>query len=351
MSSDKPGKGVKGAAAKPPRREKATKPTGQRKRRLVSVRGVIATIVITLVAAIIAAAAGLIYYDGKLTRVNALSFSGRIAPTPGTNWLVVGTDSREGLTAAERKKLSTGPDEGGARTDTIMLISKPSRGKTSIISIPRDLYVEVPGYGSHKINSAFNMGGPQLLVRTVESVSGVHIDHYAEIGFGGFAKVVDSIGGIRVCLKTSLRDPKAGLRLKAGCQKINGRQALGLVRSRDYPNADLQRVVNQRKVFAAIMAKAISPGVMLNPFRLVPFVNGVVDSLTVDENDHSWNLLLLALSLRGSPTMATVPTGGEVWGADGDALSMDSSTEEFFSRLARGKAVEPASDDNDSAVG
>jgi LCP family protein required for cell wall assembly len=346
-SSDKPGKS---AEAKPPRREKAPKPPGKR-RRLVSLRGVIATVVIALVAAIIAAAAGLIYYDGKLTRVNALSFSGRIAPTPGTNWLIVGTDSREGLTAAERKKLSTGPDEGGARTDTIMLISKPKKGKTAIISIPRDLYVEVPGYGSHKINAAFNLGGPQLLVQTVESVSGVHIDHYAEIGFGGFAKVVDSIGGIRICLKTALRDPKAGLRLRAGCQKINGRQALGLVRSRDYPNADLQRVINQRKVFAALMAKATSPGVMLNPFRLLPFVNGVVDSMTVDQNDHSWNLLLLALSLRGSPTMATVPTGAEVWGADGDALSMDSSTEEFFSRLAHGKAVEPTADGNDSAVG
>ncbi len=319
---------------------------------MFSVRGVLSGILIVVVAVVVAAVAGLVYYDGKLHRVNALSFSGRIAQTPGTHWLVVGTDSRDGLTAAERAKLSTGPDEGGARTDTIMLISKPTSGKSAIISIPRDLYVEIPGgYGHHKINAAFNMGGAQLLVRTVEALSGVHIDHYAEIGFGGFAHVVDTIGGIEVCLKESLRDPKAGLRLRAGCQDINGRQALALVRSRDFPNADLQRVVNQRKVFAALMAKATSPGVLLNPFRLIPFIDGVVSSLTVDTDDRSWDLLMLAWALRGSPTMATVPTGGPVWSNDGDSLSVGSNTEEFFARLARGLAVDPtAADDGDAAV-
>ncbi|WP_228460614.1 LCP family protein [Gordonia crocea] len=315
-------------------------------------RGVISVALIALVAAIIAAAVGLVYFDGKLHRVNALSFAGRIAPTPGSNWLVVGTDSRDGLTAAERKRLSTGPDEGGARTDTIMLISTPTSGKTAIISIPRDLYVEIPdGWGSHKINAAFNMGGPQLLVRTVESVTGVHIDHYAEIGFGGFAKVVDSVGGIHVCLKQSLRDPKAGLRLKAGCQDINGRQALALVRSRDFPNADLQRVVNQRKVFAALMAKATSPGVLLNPFRVIPFANGIVDALTVDNDDRSWHLAALAWSLRSSPTMVTVPTGGSVWSQDGDSLAVDSDTEAFFARLARGQSVTADTDADGSSIG
>jgi LCP family protein required for cell wall assembly len=330
-----------------PQRSRPTK-----RRRLASVRGVVSLALIALVAAIVAAAGGLVYFDGKLHRVNALSFAGRIGPTPGTNWLVVGTDSRDGLTPAERRKLSTGPDEGGARTDTMMLISTPTSGKTAIISIPRDLYVEIPnGYGHHKINAAFNMGGAQLLVRTVESISGVHIDHYAEIGFGGFAHVVDAVGGIHVCLKEPLRDPKAGLRLKAGCQDINGRQALGLVRSRDFPNADLQRVVNQRKVFAALMAKATSPGVLLNPFRLLPFANGIVDALTVDTDDRSWNLLALAWSLRGSPTMATVPTGGPMWSQDGDSLAIGSNTEQFFARLARGLAVDPGTSNDGGAIG
>ncbi|WP_245548392.1 LCP family protein [Gordonia araii] len=354
------GAGGKPPTGKPPRRatnsDKPRQPKPARpkkRRRLVSVRGVLTLLLVLIITALVAAVGGLVYYDGKLTRVNALNFGDRIRSTPGTNWLIVGTDSRDGMTAAERRKLSTGPDEGGARTDTIMLVSKPTSGPTAIVSIPRDLFVEIPdGYGQHKINAAFNMGGPQLLVRTVEALSGVHIDHYAEIGFGGFANVVDAIGGIDICLKQSLRDPKAGLRLRAGCQKINGRQALGLVRSRDFPNADLQRVVNQRKVFAALMAKATSPGVLLNPFQLLPFVDGIVGALTVDTNDHSWDLLALAWGLRGSALMVTVPTGGQVWSGDGDSLAVGSNTEEFFARLARGLPVDPKSvDEGDAAIG
>lgn len=357
-----PPKSVKPASGKPVKANStkaksrpassATKP--KRKRRILTFRHLLSLLLVIVLTAVVAAVGGLIYYDGKLHRVNALNFSGRIAQTPGMNWLVVGTDSRDGLTAAQRRKYSTGPDEGGARTDTIMLISKPLHGRTAIISIPRDLFVQIPdGYGQHKINAAFNMGGPQLLVRTIESISGIHIDHYAEIGFGGFANVVDAIGGIHVCLKEPLRDPKAGLRLKAGCQDLNGRQALGLVRTRDFPNADLQRVINQRKVFAALMDKATSPGVLLNPFRLLPFVNGIVDSLTVDTNDHSWNLLALAWSLRGHPVMATVPTGGDVWSDDGESLSVGDNTTEFFDRLAKGQAVDPKAFDDESqaAVG
>ncbi|MFT3901426.1 MAG: LCP family protein [Gordonia sp. (in: high G+C Gram-positive bacteria)] len=297
---------------------------------------------------IASAIGGLLYVDTRLDRINALSFSGRISNTPGTNWLIVGTDSREGMSAKERKRLSTGPDEGGIRTDTIMLISKPVKGPTAIISIPRDLYVDLPGgNGQHKINAAYSMGGPKLLVQTIESVSGVHIDHYAEIGFSGFANIVDAVGGVKICLKESLRDRNAGLRLKAGCQKINGKQALGLVRSRDFPRADLQRVINQRKVFSALVNRASSPAVLLNPFRAASLVNGTADALTVDRGDHSWDLARLAWSLRGSPLMVTVPTGGSEWTGDGDSLAVDDDTEEFFSRLAKGKAVSKSLVDDD----
>lgn len=279
------------------------------------------------------------YYDSKLHRTDALSaYAGRPANTPGTNWLIVGTDSRADLTAAQKEELATGSDDG-ARTDTIMMVHKPPSGKAILISIPRDLYVPIPGMGSHKINAAFNFGGPQLLVHTVEDLTKVHIDHFAEIGFGGFDSLVDSVGGVHVCIDQSLHDPKAGLNLTAGCHNLNGQQALGLVRTRAFPNADLERVINQRKFLGALMAKATSPSVMANPFRLIPFVNGAVNAVTVDKRDHIWNLMMLAWTLRSNPITTTTPTGGDETTDDGDSLMVGDNTREFFAHIAAGTAV------------
>ena len=278
-----------------------------------------------------------IIYDFRLTRVEALgNYEGRPSNTPGSNWLIVGTDSREGLSQEERDRLATG-DADGARTDTIMLVHVPLTGKPILVSIPRDLYVPVPGMGSHKINAAFNNGGPELLVQTVEQLSGVRIDHYAEIGFGGFDRLVDSVGGVKMCIDQSIRDPKAGLNLKKGCQKLDGAQALGLVRTRALPNSDLDRVQNQRKFLAALVSRATSPAVFLNPFRLLPFLNGVSSSLVVDKGDHIWNLAWLGVRLRGDIIATTVPTGGSDWTDDGDSLLPDDETTEFFDYLSRGK--------------
>ncbi|GAC58871.1 putative LytR family regulatory protein [Gordonia hirsuta DSM 44140 = NBRC 16056] len=281
----------------------------------------------------------LFYYDAQLHRVNALaSYPGRPGSTPGTTWLIVGTDSRDDLTQEEKDRLTTG-DSDGARTDTIMLAHLPRSGTPMLISIPRDLYVPIPGMGSHKINAAFNEGGPQLLVRAVEGLSGLRIDHYAEIGFGGFDRLVDAVGGVQMCLDLPLRDPLAGLNLPAGCQRLDGAQALGLVRTRAFPNADLARVVNQRKFMTALMKRAASPAVLLNPFRLIPFLNGAVGALTVDDGDHLWDLGWLAFRLRGGPVTTTVPTGGSDYTVDGDSLLPDQSTTDFFDYLRRGKPV------------
>ena len=294
-----------------------------------------------LVVALLLSGVGLIfYYDSQLHRVAALTaYSGRVADTPGTNWLIVGTDSRADLSQAEKKKLATG-DSDGSRTDTIMLVHKPPSGQSMIISIPRDLYVPIPGQGSHKINSAFNFGGPHLLVQTVETLTGVHSDHSGEIGFGGFDKLVDAVGGVQMCITQPLNDYKAGLRLKAGCQDLNGKQALGLVRTRAFPNADLERVVNQRKFLSALMSKATSPSVLLNPFRLFPFISGAVDALTVDENDHLWNLIGLAFALRSDPVTTTVPTAGSEYTDDGDSLAVGENTKRFFAAIAAGRSVD-----------
>ncbi|MGV9860472.1 LCP family protein [Gordonia sp. NPDC003425] len=330
----------------PAPRRRARLPRLRRPRRL-------GRIILILLLVIVLGTVGLLfYYDSQLNRVDALpSYAGRPADTPGTTWLIVGSDSRSDLSAEQKRDLSTG-DSDGSRTDTIMLVYKPPSGKAALISIPRDLYVPIPGQGQHKINAAYNFGGPQLLTRTVEQLSGIRIDHFAEIGFGGFDTLVDSVGGVTICLDQPLNDPKAGLNLPKGCQKLNGRQALGLVRTRAFPNADLERVVNQRKFLAALMAKATSPSVLLNPFRLFPFVSGAADSLTVDESTHIWNLAFLAWWLRSDPITTTTPNGGSASTDDGDSLLVDDDTERFFASIRSGQRIpEDLISNNGGAIG
>jgi LCP family protein required for cell wall assembly len=281
----------------------------------------------------------LFYYDSKLDRIDALpAYAGRPSDTPGTNWLIVGTDSRSDLTDEQRRDLATG-DADGSRTDTIMLVhNPPGGGKAVVVSIPRDLYVEVPGQGSLKINASFSIGGPALLVRTVENLTGIRIDHYAEIGFGGFDTLVDSVGGVDMCIDQPLNDPKAGLRLAKGCHRLNGREALGLVRTRAFPRADLERVINQRKFLAALVSRATSPTVLLNPFRLFGFIGGAIDALTVDERDHIWNLASLMFALR-DPITTTTPAGESTFTDEGLALPVNEQTEEFFALLRAGQPI------------
>ena len=156
--------------------------------------------IVALIMLLILVAAGLFWsMDASLHRTNALvSYPGRVANTAGTNWLIVGSDSRANLTPAERAKLATGYAAGG-RTDTIMIVHTGGK-KTSLLSLPRDSYVPIDGHGSNKLNAAFAFGGASLLVKTVEQITGLRIDHYAEIGFDGFATMVDAVGGVRLCL-------------------------------------------------------------------------------------------------------------------------------------------------------
>src|SRR4029079_13832322 len=136
---------------------------------------------------------------------------------------------------------------------------------TTMVSIPRDSYVSIPGYGEDKINAAFSVGGASLLAQTVEEATGIRLDHYAEIGFDGFADMVDAVGGVTMCPPEPISDPLAGLDSPAGCQDLDGRNALGYVRTRSTPRADLDRMVNQREFMSTLMQRAASPGVLANP--------------------------------------------------------------------------------------
>ncbi|GAA3458770.1 LCP family protein [Saccharothrix longispora] len=252
-----------------------------------------------------------VYVDSSLRRIDALGdYEGRPADTPGTNWLLVGSDARDDLTEEQKAELATG-DAGGRRTDTIMLLHIPDgSGKATLVSVPRDSYVDIPGNGKNKINAAFAIGGPSLLVQSLEGATGIHVDHYMEIGFGGFAGIVDAIGGVDMCIDEPMQDPLAGLDLQPGCQELNGAQALGFVRTRAFATADLQRVQNQRKFLAALSDKATSVGVLANPFRAFPLLFASTDSISVNSDDHLHHLAGMAFAMGGGVDTVTVPVGG-----------------------------------------
>ena len=118
------------------------------------------------------------------------------------------------------------------------------------------------------------------------------------IGFEGFSGMVDAVGGVDMCLDEPLDDPKAGIDLPKGCQELDGPNALGFVRSRAFPNADLQRIQNQRKFLSALVAQAASPATLLNPFRMVPLANAGIATLTVDQSTHVWHLARLGWAMK-----------------------------------------------------
>ena len=290
-------------------------PARPRKPRRKRAWGQLISLTLVLVVALISAGVlgGTLWLESALHREPVLTdYPGRPAPGRGSTWLLVGSDSRQGLTVEQQQALATGGDTGNGRTDTMLLVHVPaigSRTPTTMVSIPRDSYVPIPGYGRDKLNAAFAMGGAPLLAQTVEQATGLRLDHYAEVGFSGFAGLVDALGGITVCPTAPMNDPLAGIDLPAGCQKLDGRDALGYVRSRDTPRADLDRMVNQRQFMAAVLHRAASPAVWLNPWRWYSVAHAVVGALTVDHGDHAWDMARLGWALHGSTTALTVPIG------------------------------------------
>jgi LCP family protein required for cell wall assembly len=252
----------------------------------------------------------------SLNRVDALAPAHKIADTadtPGRTYLVVGSDSRGDLSKEERKRLGTG-SAGGQRTDTIMLLHVPSNGgPTVLISVPRDSYVSIPGRSSkNKINAAYAFGGAPLLVRTIEQATGVRIDDYVETGLGGFANIVDAIGGVRLCPKRNMNDKDAHINLKKGCQQMDGKTALGYARARHSdPRGDLGRVERQRETLAAIASKTLSPGTLLQPWRSFPAAKAGGGALTMDEGTSAYALVKFVLAMRavsgGNGLSLTVP--------------------------------------------
>jgi LCP family protein required for cell wall assembly len=252
---------------------------------------------------IVVAVGSYFWADSKLNKSVTLPAS--TATSAGTNWLIVGSDSRQGLSRSQADALHLGT-VGADASDSLMLLHMGS-GKPVLISIPRDSYVPIPGHGENKINAALAFGGPTLLIQTVENVTGLRIDHYMGIGFDGLVSVVNTVGGVRICLPQAISDSYSGVNLSAGCHNLNGTQALAFVRDRhSFATSDLQRIQDQRAFLKALLNKATSPGVYLNPFTAYPFASTAAGSIAVDKGTSLYDLIQAGLALR-NPLTGTVP--------------------------------------------
>src|ERR1700761_1885085 len=326
----------------PPGRSPAGPRPGGRRRRFWGQPGRrgrrIALILTTVVVIIIVAVAGsYIWLDGKLNRDVTLPASA--VTSSGTNWLITGSDTRSGLSRTEKAQLHVGSDTD-TNSDSLMLLHLG--GPTPVlISIPRDSYVEIPGHGMNKINAALGIGGPSLLVQTVETATGLNINHYMGIGFEGLVDVTNKVGGVNICLKQAVQDTDSGVNLKAGCQTLNGTEALEFVRDRhSFATGDLQRVQDQRAFLKALLSKATSPSVFLNPFKALPFGSSAAGSMSVDQGTHLYDLIKAGLGLRG-PETGTVPiANADLQTSAGDSVEWDhTKATELFSALKNNQAV------------
>ena len=299
---------------------------GDRRPRRPRLRLILAVLAGLVAVLLILVIGGYFYLDGRLHRSSVLvSYSGQPAAGSGSNWLITGSDSRQGLTRNQERAYHTGRDVSGQRSDTILLLHISGNGSPAVlVSLPRDSYVQIPGHGWNKLNAAYSFGGPKLLAQTVQNATGLRIEHYMGIGFGGLVNVVDSVGGVTMCFRQPLHDAASGLHLKKGCQTLSGGQALSFVRTRhQFSSQDLQREQNQRVFIKALLSKMTSPSVMFNPFAAVPAALGTADSVIVDDGTHLNNLMSVAFALR-QPETTTVPIANSNYSTPaGDAVQWD----------------------------
>jgi LCP family protein required for cell wall assembly len=287
--------------------------------------------VVTSVAVLATAGAGYIlvqHYEGNIHRIKDVfgnrSGAPQAAPNHAENFLIVGSDSRGDLKAGQGVQGTGATFVTGQRSDTVILahLYGGSSNKVQLVSFPRDSVVQIPQYTDAKgrvhsaqrnrINFAFNEGGPQLLVRTVQDLTGIRIDHYLQVDFVGFQSMVDNLGGVDVCLSKPAMDHFSGINLSAGKHHINGAVALSFVRQRHgLTNGDIDRIKRQQQFIGAMIRKVLSAGTLANPFKLNRFLNTATSSLQADEGLKFSTLRTLALRMRnvgaGNVIFATIP--------------------------------------------
>ncbi|MFL6137048.1 MAG: LCP family protein [Frankiaceae bacterium] len=319
-----------------------------------------------IIAATATAVAYYRHFDGQLTRVHGVISDGGTSelkradgssaplPAPAANYLIVGTDSRTGAN-------SQLPHTGGAAcqcADTIILVHLPKgHAKAILVSIPRDSWVTIPAHvtsdGRHvpaesaKANAALSFGGPALMVRTVEGLTGLHVDHYVQVQFAGFVDMVDAVHGIDVCLSAPTRDPHTGIDLSAGVHHLDGAHALEYVRQRHgLPQGDLDRIKRQQAVIKQMVDKVLHAGVLLHPGQLTRFLDIVTRSVTVDDGLSFNDMRNLAETLsrldRAHVQFATTPVADEGGVRDGQSVVLldQPAVDQMFNAVARGSLPE-----------
>jgi LCP family protein required for cell wall assembly len=289
-------------------------------------------------------------FTGKVGRVNAIGRTVEDSDGRDQNILLVGSDDRSNATPEELRELSTTKVSSNS-TDTMILVHVPADGrKATAISFPRDSYVEVPGFGRRKLNSAYVNGatnggesrpnpdrGRQLLVQTISELSGLKIDHYVEVDLLGFYRITKAIGGVEVCLRKAQKEKDSGIDLPAGRSMIEGKQALSFVRQRKgLPNGDLDRIVRQQYFLGATFRKMTSVGVLSNPIKLKRLLDAVGSSLRMDAG---LDPLQLARQVRGlaagNVEFKTVPNlGSASRGGQSVVLLDEDKLPAFFSSIA-----------------
>ncbi|NEA24091.1 LCP family protein [Actinomadura bangladeshensis] len=246
--------------------------------------------------------------DGQIDRENVDGRLGQNRPPKlngSLNILLMGSDSRAGENARYG-------EEAGQRSDTTILLHISPGGESAIgISFPRDSMVQMPPCKKKNgrtvpaqfgmINAAFSNGGPACTWRTIESLTKIHIDHYVEVDFAGFKRVVDALGGVEICVPKRIDDPKAELHLRAGRQVVHGDQALGYVRTRYVlgDGSDLDRIKRQQAFMASVVNKATSKGMLTDPGRTYDFLSAATKSIKADDRLTLSVMQKLAASLRG----------------------------------------------------
>ena len=323
----------------------------------------VASLAVLLTSAVGYAAVG--HYDSQITRlagvIDSRSGDQPVIGTDSMNILVLGSDNREGLSRNEQAKLHVGSADYGQHSDTIMIVhvGKDTTHVTSL-SLPRDSLVTIPDYtdangkvrAAHqaKINSAYGeggggAGGARLVIRTVQDLTGIHIDHYVEVNFQGFLNMVDALDGVDVCLTTPLKDRDSGLNLPAGKQTIAGTQALAYVRVR-HIDSDFGRIERQQKFISSMIQKATSGGTIANPLKLNAFLSAALGSLKVDSGLDRDTMFDLANRLSGinikNITFITAPVENgdyRVAGLGSTVLLSKTLSRRVFSRIANDEPI------------
>lgn len=310
-----------------PNRPTAPKPARRRRRRRPGL-----VILLLILIFVLAWPIGLMLWaSSKIEHIDALSGA---PDTPGTTYLVAGSDARDGTEILD--------DTEGRRADTIMVLHKAPNGNAYLVSIPRDTWVEVPGYGEAKINASYAYGGEAGLVETVEGTTGLTVDHFVEVGMSGVTEIVDSIGGIELCLDYDVDDYRSELVWEAGCHIADGHTALAFARMRySDPDGDIGRAERQRQVVSSVVKTAAKPSNLLNPVRQRNISEAAAGSVVTDPDTSSFELAKMAWYFKkatssgnsGAPPIATINL--ETY--QGSAVQLDEQlAPQFFQDLATG---------------